>query len=304
MPESGAACGAGRTVSFCGRPVSEEELGLIREVVETCSGLSRTELARTVCDLLDWRRPNGKLKSHECRQFLEKLEEAGLLRLPERRRTRPRGRATSVPITSAGDEQPELVGTVRDVAPVTVELVRDDAGRQLWRELVGRYHYLGHKMPFGASLRYLVQVSRPQRRVVGCLGVSSPAWKMAARDRWIGWDDETRRRNLQRIVQNSRFLILPWVRVRNLASTVLSLLVRRVAEDWWAQYRVRPVLLETLVDPSRYRGTCYRAANWIEVGETTGRGRMDRYHEREGAAPKRVWVYPLCAGAVEQLRGE
>lgn len=194
------------------------------------------------------------------------------------------------------------MGTVRDVAPVTVELVADEAERRLWRELVGRHHYLGHKMPFGASLRYLVRVERPQPAVVGCLQFSSPAWRMDARDRWIGWDDGARRRNLQRVVQNSRFLLLPWVRVRNLATTVLSLAARRLPQDWWEHYRVHPVLLETLVDPSRYTGTCYRAANWLELGVTTGRGRMDRRHEREGAAPKTVWVYPVSPGATDALR--
>lgn len=289
-------------ITFCGQPVSGPQLALVREVVETCAGLSRTELARTVCDLLRWRRPNGGLKALECRLFLEELESAGRLRLPKRHTTRPFGRRTTVPVTSQGDEQPEVVGTVRDVAPVTIDLVQDEAERLLWRELVGRHHYLGHKMPFGASLRYLVRVERPRPGVVGCLQFSSPAWRMEERDRWIGWDDAVRKRNLQRVVQNSRFLLLPWVRVRNLATTVLSLAARRLPEDWWEHYRVRPALLETLVDPSRYTGTCYRAANWIELGITTGRGRMDRHHEREGAAPKTVWVYPVRPQAQDELR--
>ncbi len=297
MPESDLG-----SLRFCGRPVTAPQWALVQEVVETCSGLSRTELARTVCDLLDWRRPNGGLKAHECRRWLEELDEAGLLRLPQRQATRPVGRRTTVPVTAQGDAQPELGGTVREVAPVTVELVGDEAERRLWRELVGRHHYLGHAMPFGASLRYLVRVARPEPAVVGCLQFSSPAWRMDARDRWIGWDEAARRRNLQRVVQNSRFLLLPWVRVRNLATTVLALAARRLPEDWWEHYRVRPLLLETLVDPSRYRGTCYRAANWREVGVTTGRGRMDRHHEREGAAPKAVWVYPVSPGATDALR--
>jgi hypothetical protein len=297
MPEA-----APGSIQFCGQPVSAPQWALLREVVETCSGLSRTELAKTVCDLLDWRRPNGGLKAHECRLFLEELGERGLLVLPARQTTRPRGRRTTVPVTAQGDAQPEVTGTVRDVAPVTVELVADQAERRLWRELVGRHHYLGHTMPFGASLRYLVRVERPEPAVVGCLQFSSPAWRMEARDRWIGWDDATRSRNLQRVVQNSRFLLLPWVRVRNLATTVLALAARRLPEDWWEHYRVRPVLLETLVDPSRYPGTCYRAANWLEVGVTAGRGRMDRHHERQGAAPKTVWVYPVSPGATDALR--
>lgn len=290
------------SLRFCGRAVTWAQWALVREVVETCGGLSRTELAKTVCELLAWRRPNGGLKAHECRLWLEELEGRGLLVLPAGKTTRPRGRRTTVPVTAQGDEQPELVGTVRDVAPVTVELVGDDAQRRLWRELVGRHHYLGHTMPFGASLRYLVRVEQPRPAVVGCLQFSSPAWRMQARDRWIGWDEAARRRNLQRVVQNSRFLLLPWVRVRNLATTVLALAARRLPQDWWEHYRVRPVLLETLVDPSRYTGTCYRAANWLEVGVTTGRGRMDRRHEHEGAAPKTVWVYPVSPRATDALR--
>ena len=289
-------------VRFCGQPVTVDQMELICEVVETCSGLSRTELAATLCDLLEWRRPNDGLKTHECRLFLEKLETQGRLKLPASQTSRPHGCVTTVPMTAQGDIQPALVGTVRDVAPITIELVRDDAERRLWRELVGRHHYLGHKMPFGASLRYLVRAERPQPAVVGCLQFSSPAWRMASRDNWIGWDDAARKRNLQRVVQNSRFLLLPWVRVRNLATHVLGRAARRLPQDWWEHYRVEPVLLETLVDPSRYTGTCYRAANWIEVGETTGRGRMDRNHGRDGLAPKRVWLYPLVPTATDILQ--
>jgi hypothetical protein len=169
--------------------------------------------------------------------------------------------------------------------------------------LVERYHYLGHRVPFGAHLRYLIRITRPAAQVVGCLQFSSPAWRMAARERWIGWDDESRGQRLQHIVNNSRFLILPWVRVRNLASGVLSQATRVLSRDWETQYRWQPWLLETLVDRTRFAGTCYRAANWIEVGETSGRGRQDRCHQRHGAAPKTVFVYPLIAHARERLQG-
>jgi len=185
---------------------------------------------------------------------------------------------------------------------MVLEAVTTEGQRLLFRELVGRHHYLGHAVPFGAHLRYLVYASQPERTVVGCLQFSSPAWRMAVRDRWIGWDEGTRRRNLQRVVNNSRFLILPWVRVRNLASRVLSLATRRLEGDWAERYAVEPLLVETLVDPSRYTGHCYRAANWIEVGVTTGRGRMDRERLREGASPKLVFVYPLAREATRQLR--
>ena len=125
---------------------------------------------------------------------------------------------------------------------------------------------------------------------------------MASRDAWVGWDDAGRIRNLQLVVNHSRFLILPWVRVQNLASTILSRLAKRIREDWQAAYGVAPVLLETLVDPTRFDGGCYRAANWIPVGQTTGRGRMDRYSQRLGAAPKRVLLYPLVKDAAARLR--
>jgi hypothetical protein len=288
--------------SFCGREFSAAELGLIREVVASCAGLSRMELAHTVCELVDWTRPAGGLKARECREFLERLDAQGRLRLPAKRATKPLGARTRVPRTAAGAPGAPLEGDVGAVAPIGLEPVRAPAQRQLFRELVGRYHYLGHAVPFGAQLRYLVWASRPARAVVGCVQFSSPAWRMAVRDQWIGWDDGTRRGNLQRIVNNSRLLLLPWVRVRNLASTVLALAARAVVRDWPAHYGVAPLLLETLVDRHRYRGTCYRAANWIELGLTTGRGRRAR---APGAAPapKAVLVYPLVPDARPRLRG-
>jgi hypothetical protein len=175
--------------------------------------------------------------------------------------------------------------------------------RALWRELVGRYHPAGHRVPFGAHLRYLVEAARPRLAVVGCVQLSSPAWKMAVRDRWIGWSDPRRRAHLQRIVNHSRFLVLPWVSVAHLASHVLALMARQLVAEWEQAYGIRPLLLETLVARGR-PGTCYRAANWIALGPTTGRGRMDRHHRREALAIKEVFVYPLHPRARELLRGE
>ncbi len=287
----------------CLREFTPKELALIHEVVESCSGLSRKELAQTICELLGWRRPSGALKAQECREFLERLESAGALELPEKQPRRPLGSRTRVPVTARGDRGRDLVGEVGDFAPIELELVETADQRLLFRELVGRYHYLGHAVPFGAHLRYLVYASRPEWAVVGCVQFSSPAWRMAARDAWIGWDDLTRQRHLQRVVSNSRFLILPWVRVKNLASVVLSLALRRLCADWPRRYGIEVLLVETLVDTSRYSGHCYRAANWIRLGQTSGRGRMDREHLRHGAAPKTVLVYPLVKHAVRRLRG-
>ena len=287
---------------FGGRAVGAEQVAVIQEVVESGGGRSRTALAHTVCEILKWKRPRGALMGHEGREFLERLEAAGMLRLPGKRVGRPRGSRTRVPVTARGEPGAPLGGTVRDVAPLVLEEVRHRDERLLFRELVGRHHYLGHAVPFGAQLRYLVYATRPARTVVGCVQFSSPAWRLAARDRWIGWDDATRARHLQRVVNNSRFLILPWVRVKNLASAALALAARRLPDDWRRRYGVDPLLLETLVDPARFSGACYRAANWICPGRTAGRGRMDRRKEREGAAPKLVLVYPLVRDAVARLR--
>jgi hypothetical protein len=288
---------------FCGRALSHGELELIVGITGSCTGVSRTELAATVCELLDWRRSNGRLKSRECWALLEQLEAAGELELPRRRATKPKGVRTAVPRSVRGEAPDEpLRAPLADLTPLTLTRVESSEQHRLWRELVGRYHYQGHAVAFGAQLRYLVGVSRPQPQVVGCLQFSSPAWRLAARDRWVGWDDAQRARALQRVVNNSRFLLLPWVQVRNLASTVLARAARRIVEDWQALYAVRPLLLETLVDTARFAGTCYRAANWRELGTTSGRGRMDRNHERHGAAPKAVFVYPLVDDVCRRLQ--
>jgi hypothetical protein len=289
---------------FKGREFSAEEVALIGDVVRRFAGLSRQELANTACELLDWRRPNGQLKTWECEDLLDALESAGGLQLPALRVGRPRGSRTSVPHTERGEPQERLHGTLGEVAPVSLRRVDGDADRRLWRELVGRYHYLGHAVPFGAHLRWFIEVARPTPRVVGCVQASSPAWKLAARDRWIGWSDVRRREALQHVVDNSRFLILPWVEVRFLASAVLAMLARELPAQWETAYGVRPLLLESFVDVARFPGTCYRAANWIELGLTQGRGRMDRRKQRQGACPKAVFVYPLVRRARERLRGE
>jgi hypothetical protein len=293
----------GVDLRFCGSRVSAAELELIEGVITDCRWLSRTELAHSVCELLDWRRANGSLKAHECRLFLEYLENKGFLCLPASKGNgcRPRRK----PSVSRGEPETAgepLVGTLGELGTALLELVETQKDRLQWREWVGRYHYLGCKVPFGAHLRYFVRIDGPKVQRVACLQISSPAWRIAVRDQWIGWDDRQRLKGLQRIVQNSRFLILPWVRVSNLASAVLAQMARQIANDWQIRYGARPLLAETLVDPARFSGTCYRAANWIHLGQTSGRGRMDRGHNRHGAAPKEVFVYPLCRKAREKLR--
>ena len=276
---------------FAGRLFTQHDLQLIRTVVADYPNLSRHELAATICELLTWERPNGRLKTRECRDLLERLQQRGQLHLPDKGHGRPTGAATAIPAPSHPAEHP-LDTTLDCLQPIKLTLVRTPAQQAEWRALIAHHHYLGYRTPFGAQLRYFIHGCNPIRPL-GALQYSSPAWRMHARDTWIGWDDETRKRRLQAIVCQSRFLILPSVQVKNLASYVLALSARQIARDWFERYRIRPLLIETLVDESRFTGTCYRAANWIEAGRTTGRGRSDAAHQRHGAAPKRLFLFPL-----------
>lgn len=296
MPES---------LTFCGRTFGPGELELMRQTARDFSALGVTEIARTVCELLEWTRPSGGLKNHECRQLLERLQAEGFLKLPELRHLGGRGPrradvrgADPFRISGTGPE-PAPVACASECEPLELVLVDGTTESRRWREQIERYHYLGCRVPFGANLRYWV---RHEERELACLLWTSPAWKMQARDEWIGWSDDQRRHNLQRIVNNGRFLILPWVQVKGLASKILALSARQMPHDWESRYGHRPLLLETLVDAARFRGTCYRAANWIHVGQTTGRGRMDREHAAHGQAIKDIYVYPLARDARQHLR--
>jgi hypothetical protein len=284
---------------FCGREFTAQEVSLIQEVVETCAGISRLELAHTVCELLEWKRPGGGLKARECRDLLERLESEGVLTLPEKKSCGSSKSRKLIEPAEQGQVHSQLTGSVEEFAPLDVELVESRQQRQLFRELLSRYHYLGYAMPYGARLQYLIYVSRPRREVVGCVQFSSPAWRIKVRDQWIGWNDATRKLRLQHIVNNSRLLVV--ARIRNLASMALSGVLKRLRADWLRQYGMDPWLVETLVDRQRFYGGCYRAANWTILGETSGRGRMDRTHKRHGAQVKTVMVYPLVKNVSRRL---
>jgi Domain of unknown function (DUF4338) len=288
-------------LSFCGRHFSISEVEMMREVVAECSALSLTEISRTLCELLAWKRPNGKLKNQECRLLLERLRDQGWVRLPAVQACGGRG-TRRAHLTRGSDPQPEITGAAGEFAPLRLRVVsaEDRRALQLWAEYLERYHYLGHRLPVGASLRYFVQSERCPEQVLACLQWSSAAWKMAARDRWIGWSSEQRARNLPFLVNNSRFLLLPWVRVKGLASKILGQCARQLPDDWQRLYGYRPLLLETLVEEERFRGTCYRSANWLELGRTQGRGRMDQEHQSP-LPPKLLFVYPLCRNVQQRL---
>lgn len=275
-------------ITFAGRCFSSQEVAWMCQAARDYAPLGITEIARTLCEWLDWKRPNGRLKNHECRLLLERLRDQGVLTLPALHVSGRRGPRT-VSITAASNTQPPLQTTVADLQPLRLVRVQP-TDSALFRQFIERYHYLGYRVPTGANLRYFVQAASGQ--MLACLQWSSPAWKMAARDHWIGWSSDQRARNLQYIVNNSRFLILPWVRVKGLASCILARAARQIPDDWRQHYGYKPLLLETLVDAARFNGTCYRAANWIDLGKTTGRGRMDRHH-RTDINPKTIFVFPL-----------
>jgi Domain of unknown function (DUF4338) len=287
------------SLTFCGRTFAPGELELMRQIAAEFSALGITEIARTVCELLEWKRPGGGLKNHECRQLLERLEAAGLLTLPDLRKLGGKG-PRRADISRPYFEPAPVECAASECEPLEMALVEGQTESRLWREQVERCHYLGCRVPFGAHLRYWV---RNRDRELACLLWTSPAWKMQARDAWIGWNDEQRQRNLQSIVNNGRFLILPWVRVKGLASKILALSARQLPRDWQARYGYRPLLLETLVDATRFRGTCYRAANWVYIGQTAGRGRMDRGHKAQDQPIKDIYVYPLVRDARQLLCG-
>ena len=281
---------------FAGRCFSSEDVALMCQAACDYASLGITEIARTLCEWLEWKRPNGRLKNHECRLLLERLRDQGLLTLPSLHPSGCRGVRT-VAITDQSNAQPLIQTTLADLQPLRLLQVEPGDGA-LFRQFIQRYHYLGYRTPTGANLRYFVQSSTGQ--ILACLQWSSPAWTMQARDQWIGWNSQQRARNLQYIVNNSRFLILPWVRVKDLASSILALAARQIVRDWPQHYGYKPMLLETLVDTARFRGTCYRAANWSCVGETSGRGRMDRRH-RKGIAKKTIFMFPLCRNVQHAL---
>ena len=237
-----------------GTAFSVKEVTLIGEVVRECSGLSRmgagAHCVRAVAVAAPQRAAEGAGVPGVPRAARRGWCAGAAGQAPGRRERFGHPRSPD----GRGGAGAPLAGSVRDIEPLEFERVREPAQRLLFRELLGRYHYLGHTVPFGAHLRYLVFGSRPARAVVGCLQFSSPAWRMAARDRWVGWDDRTRARNLQHVVNNSRFLLLPWVAVSNLASAVLARGLGQLVVDWPRHYHLEPWLVETLVDPRRHHG--------------------------------------------------
>ena len=281
---------------LCGRPLSAADLETIRREVRLAKPPTRAEVARRVCRALDWTDALGRPKLMSCRVGLLRLHRDGWVELPAPLNGNGNGRGLVKQRVELPTEKP-VVGDVRDLSGLHLAAVTDKAASALWNGLVDRYHYLGYKPLPGAQLRYLI---RWDGGLLGAIGFGAAAWKVAARDHWIGWDAVTREKRLGRVLNNARFLVLPWVRVPNLASKVLALSARHVPGEFERRYGERPVLLETFVETERFRGTCYRAANWRRLGQTAGRGKLDR-HRRRALPVKDIYVYPLADGFRQAL---
>lgn len=276
----------------CGRNFTNEMISRIQEKVNAEPGLSRGQLSRQVCEWMEWRTRRGSWQEGSCRKALATLHRRKVVALPERDKICNKGKADAI---AAEVKVASVSGGVKGLGEVTVTpiLSRHSRDSKIVRALLERYHPLGAGTLRGAQMRYLV--SSPGLGPLGVLTFSSGTWALQERDDYIGWGEEARREQLPLLVRNDRFLILPTVQVRNLASHVLGLTLKRLPEDWEQRYAVRPVLVETFVDPKQYKGTCYRAANWRSVGQTSGR--------RDGIA-KTIFIYPLTRQWRKQLCAE
>ena len=274
-------------IRYCGRDFSKQELVVIRQLISENPSATRAVLSRLTCQALHWYKVDGGLKEMSCRVAMLRMQDDGLIKLPAaRHRYCP---ANNVQFTSATDPKPKINKPVDALPCVQLRIVMGRQQSRLWNEYIHRYHYLGYKPLPGAQLRYFVISGND---IIALLGFGASAWQCAPRDKYIGWTHDQRKKKLQYIVNNARFLILPWIECKNLASKILSLTSHRLSGDWQGHYGYQPVLLETFVERDRFAGTCYKAANWVLVGQTKGRGKLGPAG-KISVPIKDLWLYPL-----------
>lgn len=279
-----------------GRLITEAQVNEIKELLNDNASWNRSRLSRELCERWHWQRPDGQMKDMACRELLRKLEFRTLIKLPPRQRSGPK----RLPIIEPVDvDQTHVSCQFSDIKPVKIVNARDCGEHEKsFNYLLKEYHYLSYKRTVGQNMKYIILGQN--ERILGCLLFGAAAWKTDVRDHWIGWSPEIRERNLGLICNNTRFLILDWIRVPHLASHVLGACLRRLSQDWKARYGTDIALVETFVDTTRYAGTCYKAANWIKLGQTKGRSRQDR--NRALKVPiKDVFVYPLSRDYQKRL---
>ena len=281
---------------FSGRTFSPEDIETIKWTRNEYPKLSRYEFAGTVCEFLGWITPAGRAKQIQCVAFLEKLEAEGIIQLPPYDTTRQN--KCRVKRKEYQFDTSEIKGEVSEYEPIGLVIARPGEELKRWRAYVNNYHILGDKQVFGSRLQYFIKREETE---LGCMQFSASSWSLEERDKWIGWTKNDRKVRLHLIVNQSRFLIFPWVHIRNLASKALSLASKQIQQDWLREYCYAPVLLETFVNTEKYQGISYRAANWIHLGETKGAGRTGREGTR---SKKAIFMYPLQNDFRAYLKGE
>ncbi len=275
-------------IKIQGRLITEADVNTIRLLIHENLQWNRTRLSRELCRLWHWQRPDGQIKDMACRELLRKLESRKLITLPPRQGT---GSKKAPIIDSVVFDKTPVSALLSDIQPIKMLNARDCPKLEnTFNYILKEYHYLGFSRTVGQNMKYLITGANDQ--IPGCLLFGAAAWKTTPRDQWIGWSPKIREQNLGMLCNNTRFLILDWIRVPNLASHVLGTCLRRLSQDWLLRYGSEIALVETFVDTTRYPGTCYKAANWIKVGQTKGRGRQDR-NRTLNTSVKDVLIYPL-----------
>ncbi len=284
-------------ITYRRRSVSKQDIKTINEIIEANPGKSRRFISQEVCRAWDWRQSNGVLKDMVCRSLLLILDSEGFIKLPARKFTPPNPLANRKKPTWVEVDQTPIQGPLGDLLPIKLVSIRKTGFEKIFNGLVSEHHYLGYTQPVGEHLKY---IAFSNDRPIACLAWGSVPWYIAARDRFIGWSKTIRENNLHLIANNLRFLILPWVQVPCLASYLLSLNRHRLSQDWQNLYHHPVYLLETFVDTERYLGTCYKADNWLCVGQTTGQGKLSKSRQPL-LSKKAVYVYPLTKNFRREL---
>jgi len=278
------------------RTITQDDLKLIRATISKHWDGGRTQISKILCEKWNWFQKNGRPKDMACREILLTLHRKGLINLPPGTHDgRNHKRNRCIPVVDI--DQTPLQGNLSKLPPVKLKLVRNTSLEPLYNSLIQQHHYLGYRQIVGNHLKYIAFMDD---RPVACLGWGSAAWSVKSRDSFIGWDKSTKEKNLQFIANNTRFLILPWICIKHLASKLLALNARRISDDWISIYNHPLYLLETFVEQSRFKGTCYKAANWIRVGHTKGTAKKGHDHLFHGNI-KHVYLYPLRKDFRERL---
>ena len=283
---------------YRGRVISAEDIVFLQQLIREHPGASRRALSAKLCEAWQWKQSNGTPRDMVCRGLLLMLHRAGAIELPPVRYTPPNPLAQRQPPVAMLIDTTPIQERLSQLQPIELQQVRRTGDEALFNSLMEQHHYLRYEQPVGEQLKYLVWA---QGRPIACLAWSSAPRHLGSRDRYIGWSAEARRRNIRFLAYNTRFLILPWVTVEHLASHILARMMKRLSEDWESLYQHPIYFVETFVDPTRFRGTCYRAANWIRLGETTGRGKDD-HTNRPNRSIKEVLGYPLTQRFRELLQ--